>query len=101
VSGTTKKESDMGIKLRSLSRGTNCHCVEIGTTKLYFSYETLVAVDVGPFDLYVRENEWGPTTGRHLNDIAGDYPRLPAAEFEAALKEKAPIIWTLMGGVLE
>ena len=36
----------------------------------YFSYRTLVAFR-GPQGLIVRENVWGPTTGKHLNWIDG------------------------------
>ena len=38
--------------------------------KFYFSYETLVAF-IGSNGLVVRENNWGPTTGKHLNWIDG------------------------------
>lgn len=38
--------------------------------QFYFSYSTLVAFrcDKG---LFVRQNDWGPTTGKHLNWIDG------------------------------
>ena len=37
----------------------------------FFSYETLVAFHHTNSGLVVRENIWGNTTGRHLNDIDG------------------------------
>ena len=37
----------------------------------YFSYDTLVAFHHTNSGLVVRENIWGNTTGRHLNDIDG------------------------------
>lgn len=40
----------------------------------YFSYRTLVAVRIRKYPelgLLVRENVWGPTTGKHLNWIDG------------------------------
>lgn len=38
----------------------------------YFSYKTLVAFRAPGFGLVCRENEWGPTTGKHLNSIEPD-----------------------------
>jgi hypothetical protein len=38
---------------------------------LYFSYETLIAFEVDG-TLTIRKNDWGPTTGRHLNEINPD-----------------------------
>lgn len=35
----------------------------------WFSYRTLVAFKVPGGSLVVRENDWGPTTGKHLNWI--------------------------------
>ena len=37
----------------------------------YFSYDTLIAFTC-PTGLVIRENEWGPTTGKHLNAIDED-----------------------------
>jgi len=34
----------------------------------YFSYKTLVAFSSGG-EFFIRENDWGPTTGKHLNWI--------------------------------
>lgn len=46
--------------------------VGLGGLTLWFSYRTCVGFDEydgrGPV---VRENEWGPTTGKHLNYIDG------------------------------
>lgn len=47
--------------------------VSIGDREWWFSYRTCVAYR-GPetnFATVVRENDWGPTTGRHLNYIDG------------------------------
>ena len=54
----------------------------------YFSYRTLVAF-TGPRGLTVRENDWGPTTGKHLNWIDGGDKdakkrRLSGEDFERA-----------------
>ena len=58
----------------------------IGALSVYFSYETPVAFSV-PGGLVVRENDWGPTTGKHLNWIDRDKSkRISGADFEKALK---------------
>lgn len=51
----------------------------------WFSYQTLVAFKHIGGTLYVRKNEWGTTTGKHLNIIdCGDKgARVSAEEFKA------------------
>jgi len=54
----------------------NANKVTIGNVDLYFSYNTLVAVD----DV-VSQNEWSRTTGKLLNTINPDKKsRVPHAE---------------------
>ncbi len=52
----------------------------------WFSYSTLVAFTDANGRRYVRQNAWGPTTGRHLNAIDGGNhsDRLDQTAFEAA-----------------
>ena len=52
--------------------------VYIDNKKIYFSYETPVAFWNGK-ELFVSENEWGSTTGKHLNAIDGGnkFNRIP------------------------
>ena len=62
----------------------------IGVLTVYFSYQTPVAFCVSPLGLLVRENEWGSTTGKHLNTIDGGGKeakkrRVPGPEFEEKL----------------
>lgn len=45
--------------------------ISFGGMELYFSYSTLVGIRDGYDTPLVRENVWGPTTGRHLNRIDG------------------------------
>lgn len=49
-------------------RKTATYEVSLGNVTLSFSYSTLVGVD-GPLGRQYAENTWGPTTGRHLNDM--------------------------------
>ncbi|MFA5323715.1 MAG: hypothetical protein WC373_13670 [Smithella sp.] len=56
---------------------------------VYFSYDTPVAFHTPKTGLVVRRNDWGPTTGKHLNWIDGGNKaaRIPGAEFERQLEE--------------
>lgn len=52
----------------------------------WFSYRTLIAFQKDG-ERIVRQNAWGPTTGKHLNAIDGGAKsaRLSAEDFQAAL----------------
>lgn len=59
--------------------------------KLYFSYDTIVAfrgfVDNNNYGLFVHKNDWGTTTGKHLNMICSNKEkRLDDAQFEKLYK---------------
>lgn len=65
--------------------------VNIGTTTVWFSYETPIAFMHGTRNtLVVRENIWSTTTGKHLNSIDGGGKeakarRVSSDEFNRAL----------------
>ncbi len=63
--------------------------VYTGHITLWFSYQTLVAFRIGASPVYVIENSWGPTTGKHLNSIdsGAKANRLPASAFHAKYLE--------------
>jgi hypothetical protein len=53
-----------------------------GDLSVYFSYETPIAFNTRATGWVVRENEWGPTTGRHLNYVDdGSSTRVSGVEF--------------------
>lgn len=54
----------------------------------YFSYQTCIAFRTPKTGLVVRENSWGPTTGKHLNWIDGGRKkdRIGHTRFEALLE---------------
>ena len=66
----------------------NYTVVEVGGITYHFSYQTCIAFNAwngeGPV---VRINEWGPTTGKHLNKVDGGdkVTRVSAREFTKAL----------------
>lgn len=59
----------------------------LGNITVWYSYSTPVAFQVGFGETVVRENDWGPTTGKHLNAIDdGDKKsRIGGKEFEQRL----------------
>jgi len=71
--------------------GAHSLAFQLGDVTVYFSYETPVAFSAPGHGLVVRKNDWGPTSGKHLNWIdGGDHKnRLPGSEFEPLLKEVA------------
>jgi hypothetical protein len=57
-----------------------------GGSSFWFSYRTCIAFKVAGGPVVVCQNEWGPTTGKHLNAIDDDHDtRLPVDAFRAAL----------------
>jgi hypothetical protein len=75
----------------SNTTSTNALCFDLGRLTVWFSYKTPVAFrpNVGPRQpLLVRENDWGSTTGKHLNAIDGGdkKSRIPGEKFEELLK---------------
>lgn len=71
----------MYILLKKASN--NFHEVTLRKITLYFSYETCIAYSVNGNGIIVSQNEWGVTTGKHLNSIdAGNKKRrIPYLEF--------------------
>lgn len=62
--------------------------VRLPQMTLWFSYSTLVAFTHPERGVVCIRNEWGPTTGKHLNAIEGDHKRrVTRAEFEELLAE--------------
>ena len=51
--------------------GAHTLYVEVGPLTVWFSYTTPVAFRAPGTPTIVRQNEWGPTTGKHLKWIDG------------------------------
>jgi hypothetical protein len=62
--------------------------VRAGGITYWFSYRTCIAFSGPGCDTVVRENSWGPTTGKHLSYIDGGdkKSRLSSEAFEMALE---------------
>lgn len=70
----------------SIGHTANYATVTVGNLTLHFSYETVIGMQWKSGPVIARENDWGPTTGKHLNRIQPDKSkRLPSAEFESVL----------------
>jgi hypothetical protein len=79
-------------------QASNFNLLNMGGWNIWFSYETPIAFEqitimdgCKRINVIVRENDWGPTTGKHLNQIDGGGRhvafRLPGDEFEKLLSE--------------
>lgn len=68
---------------------TNFTIIYLGAFQIAFSYETPIAFyDYNEHGWVVRENDWGPTTGKHLNYINDDKSRrINGIDFEGRLSE--------------
>ena len=66
--------------------GAHSLCFETPNGKYWFSYETLVAFEIGG-EFHIIKNYWNTTTGKHLNWINRDKNiREDEETFEANLK---------------
>lgn len=70
----------------SIEQGSNFANVTVGKLTIAFSYNTVIGFHAG-HGWVVRQNSWGPTTGKHLNALDGGKPkdRLSGSDFENAL----------------
>ena len=64
--------------------------VVLPTLTVWFSYKTPVAFQVDGHSRIVRANDWGSTTGKHINAIDGGdkKSRVSSDEFERLWKEQ-------------
>ncbi len=60
----------MTVKLKQ--EAPNFTSVEMGYLTIYFSYETAIGFHVAGKGYTAVENQWGPTTGKHLNRLQPD-----------------------------
>jgi hypothetical protein len=74
------------------SSNYGAHCLQFtdaDSNLFWFSYQTLVAFKKGSSPTVVHRNDWGTTTGKHLNlidggDKAAKKTRLDSEKFAAA-----------------
>ena len=76
------------MSLPTISTNGSFTTIVNGKTTLWFSYSTLIGFAVNG-QRFVQENQWGNTTGKHLNAIDGGNKKLrvSAEEFERKYNE--------------
>ena len=82
----------MNLNLGIEQLAANFTVVEVGDVRVWFSYTTPIAFRKVGQPLVVRENTWGPTTGKHLNRVDGGSGeakarRVSSEEFAAKWRE--------------
>lgn len=67
----------------------NFSIVSFDGVAIAFSYETMIGFSVPGHEWAIRENNWGPTTGKHLNYLDPDKKkRIPYDEFTTLYHER-------------
>ncbi len=79
----------MSVSIEHPTDKVNFTIVHLSERSVAFSYNTIIGVTAkNSYAWILRENEWGPTTGKHLNFLNEDKrTRLPSDQFEELLKE--------------
>lgn len=77
----------------SIETGGNYANVQLGSLIVNFSYATPISFALCGVRV-TRENDWGPTTGKHLNAVDGGdkSSRLPGDEFEQLLSRVVGVL---------
>lgn len=75
--------------------GAHALMVNIGPVTIWFSYQTPIAFCAPNCPRIVRDNSWGPTTGKHLNWIDGGdkKSRVSSERFEQLWKEHVEVLF--------
>jgi len=79
----------MNVSIHHPTDKANFSEVTIGRLTLFFSYKTVIGVFTPDDGAYVRENDWGPTTGKHINWIMDQYgikTRMSSSDFDDRLE---------------
>ena len=76
----------MNISITHPTDRPNFSIVTLGARSVAFSYDTPIGFKLYPYHRWTtRVNDWGPTTGKHLNYLNDDTDRLDSDEFESRL----------------
>ena len=91
-----RKKPQGRVEYSSGNYGVHALRVDIGgTLSLWYSYETCIAFRSPGHGKVVRRNDWGSTTGKHLNAIDGGdkKSRVPSERFQELWDEQvAPLL---------
>ena len=76
------------MKEVSIETGSNYAVVSFQNLTLWTSYNTVIGFMTPKTGRVARANDWGPTTGKHLNAVESDKgKRINGADFEAQLAD--------------
>ncbi len=75
-------------EINSYGGNNNTQVVDFGRIRVWFSYKTPVAFQVGNKPKVMCENAWGPTTGKHLVLIDRGCSRVSQEEFARLWNEQ-------------
>ena len=56
----------------TLPKSTPAQYIRLGILELWTSYDVVIAFRYNLGEIVTRENEWGNTTGRHINAVQPD-----------------------------
>ena len=78
----------MSVSVEHPTGRENFYIVWADEQAVAFSYKTIIGVNqLNGSGWLVAKNEWGPTTGKHLNYLEADKSkRIPQAEVEALVR---------------
>ena len=77
----------MNVSIDHPTSKVNFTIVYVGSLTLAFSYKTIIGFQMGWGSWVIRKNEWGPTTGKHLNYLSDTKEtRVESDEFDAQLR---------------
>lgn len=69
-------------------RNTKCYQIGIGGDTFYVSYQTIIGARVWGEPPARLHNSWGPTTGRHINDMGiRDFREVEEAELQSLIRK--------------
>ncbi len=80
----------MSVSIEHPTDKVNFTIVDLSDRSIAFSYNTIIGVTAkNSYAWILRENDWGPTTGKHLNYLSDEdkASRLSSSKFEELLKE--------------
>jgi hypothetical protein len=74
--------------MKLVNLAPNFHRADFNNRSVWFSYDVPIAYKDGNGKTIIRQNEWGPTTGKHLNVIDGGdkKSRMPGNAFNRVLE---------------
>lgn len=75
------------MRLELPRRNTKAYILYLNKGVFFFSYETCIAAQLSTGKELRRANTWGPTTGRHFNELGcKDFPIVSDELFYAVVR---------------